>query len=194
MSKQWWRGQIHDPKPNSKHQRKSASDLRPSAAKSRRGGRRPGAGAPKGNMNALKTGAYSKQFALLGALFAQDPTVRDALLAIGRKHNLKRQKANEVAARIFAGIIDHARQISGGGPVLSKAEGLNLDLPADDWESIKATAAKYPAVTFGSARPAPAANKIHVGINQPPGTNLGKESKPCPESRRVHTQNRPRKR
>ena len=27
-----------------------------------RGGRRPGAGAPKGNHNALKTGKYSKRF------------------------------------------------------------------------------------------------------------------------------------
>lgn len=148
------------------------SEPAPSAAegaKSKRGGRRLGAGAPKGNLNAIKTGAYSKQFAQVGALLAQDPTVRAALLAIGRKHNLKRQKATEIAASFFAGIIDHARQISGGR--------LNLNLPADDWESIKAAAAKHPAVTFGAARPAPSAKKIHNGINQLPNTRPRKESK-----------------
>ena len=34
-----------------------------------RGGRRPGAGALRGNLNALKTGTYSKQFVALGSFF-----------------------------------------------------------------------------------------------------------------------------
>ena len=40
------------------------------------GGKRPGAGAPKGNLNALKHGYRSQQFARIGALLAADPEVR----------------------------------------------------------------------------------------------------------------------
>jgi uncharacterized protein YjcR len=47
-----------------------------------RGGPRPGAGAPKGNLNALKTGAHSKQLrAAIGALMAV-PQTRRAMFAL----------------------------------------------------------------------------------------------------------------
>jgi uncharacterized protein YjcR len=47
-----------------------------------RGGPRPGAGAPRGNLNALKTGAYSRQLpAAIGALLAV-PATRRAMLAL----------------------------------------------------------------------------------------------------------------
>ena len=47
-----------------------------------RGGPRPGAGAPRGNLNALKTGAHSKQLrAAIGALLAV-PETRRAMLAL----------------------------------------------------------------------------------------------------------------
>ena len=47
-----------------------------------RGGPRPGAGAPRGNLNALKTGAYSRQLpAAIGALMAV-PATRRAMLAL----------------------------------------------------------------------------------------------------------------
>jgi len=59
----------------------SAPNPRESAAKSKRGGRRPGAGAPKGNLNGLKPcpgrsrrdGLHSKQLARLGLAFASPP-------------------------------------------------------------------------------------------------------------------------
>jgi len=52
-----------------------ALDPRPS----KRGGRRPGAGAPRGNLNALTTGRYSKRLtALRGALHAL-PLTADVL-------------------------------------------------------------------------------------------------------------------
>ena len=38
-----------------------------------RGGRRPGAGAPKGNMNALKSGRYSPHFNAVRAALSQRP-------------------------------------------------------------------------------------------------------------------------
>ena len=52
-------------------------------------------------MNALKTGAYSKQFSLLGKLIAQDPTVRAVLLNIAARAERKFKDANEVAAYLL---------------------------------------------------------------------------------------------
>ena len=57
-----------------------------------RGGRRPGAGATRGNMNALKHGGYSRQFAHVGALLASNSKIREALLAIAARHNLRQAK------------------------------------------------------------------------------------------------------
>ena len=147
--------------------------------RTRRGGRRPGAGAPRGNMNALKTGAYSRQFALLGRLLAADPRVRATLLAIGARADRKVNKANELAAFLLTRYAQHvedraaraaaaARNPRAKGPVrakqpvLSRADGpvlpalsgaegspaegpdrLNLQLPVDDWDSIKEAAAHY---------------------------------------------------
>jgi uncharacterized protein YjcR len=51
-----------------------------------RGGPRPGAGAPKGNLNALKTGAHSKQLrAAIGALMAVAETRRAMLTLLEQK-------------------------------------------------------------------------------------------------------------
>lgn len=44
-----------------------------------RGGPRPGAGAPKGNLNALKHGLRSQQFRRLAYQLAKSPTLRAAL-------------------------------------------------------------------------------------------------------------------
>ncbi len=46
---------------------------------SRRGGRRPGAGAPKGNMNALKSGRYSKQMKALRLALQAMPATSDVV-------------------------------------------------------------------------------------------------------------------
>ena len=75
---------------------------RPAAKKkSKRGGRRPGAGAPRGNMNALKTGAYSRQFAELGRLLASDPKIRAVLLDVAARAGRKFKTANEEAAYLL---------------------------------------------------------------------------------------------
>ncbi|MDO8617130.1 MAG: hypothetical protein Q7T33_15580 [Dehalococcoidia bacterium] len=102
--------------------------------KARRGGRRPGAGAPRGNLNALKHGLRSKQFAAVGALLAQDPGVRRALLDIGRRMEARRGKANEVAALLLAMLFDRANQVADGR--------LNVDTRSDDWRAIKQAAAR----------------------------------------------------
>jgi hypothetical protein len=133
--------------------RPSESNLRPSAAKGapgKRGGKRPGAGARKGNMNALKTGAYSKQFALLGRLLASDPKIRTALLAIAARADRKFKSANEVAAFLLTRYREHvedqaaARYAPGARkPRGKRAGGLNFELPVDDWDSIKESAARF---------------------------------------------------
>ena len=43
-----------------------------------RGGRRPGAGARKHNLNAMKHGRYSRQLRLIAKVLLQNPVLRDA--------------------------------------------------------------------------------------------------------------------
>jgi len=78
------------------------------------GGKRPGAGAPKGNLNALKHGRRSKQFAEIGALIAQSDTARNALLAAAQRRYSAEAKAEETAAAIVAGLFIHARDVAAG--------------------------------------------------------------------------------
>jgi len=78
------------------------------------GGKRPGAGAPKGNLNALKHGRRSKQFAEIGALIAQSDTARNALLAAAHRRHSAEAKAEETAAAIVIDLFLHARGIAQG--------------------------------------------------------------------------------
>lgn len=77
-----------------------------------RGGRRPGAGAKPGNLNALKHGRRSAQFAHLGLILATIPETRQALLALAARHRLKQRKAEHVAARLLNAMIERARRIA----------------------------------------------------------------------------------
>ena len=56
-----------------------------------RGGRRPGAGAPKGNHNALKTGKYSKRFREAMSNLINTPEFR-AILVSYQKRQIKNQQ------------------------------------------------------------------------------------------------------
>jgi hypothetical protein len=82
--------------------------------KSRRGGKRPGAGAPKGNLNALKHGRRSRQFAELGAIIAASDTARNTLEALAHRRRTHEARAEQAAAEIIAGIYTHARDIATG--------------------------------------------------------------------------------
>jgi hypothetical protein len=75
----------------------------PSVAKKRRnwGGRRPGAGAPRGNLNGFKHGRRSRQLADAVAVLAANPKTRDTLIALGIRAGLKQSKAEHVALRFF---------------------------------------------------------------------------------------------
>ena len=121
-----------------------------SPAKKKRGGKRPGAGAPKGNMNALKTGAYSKQFAELGRLLASDPKIQVVLLDIGARAGRKFKKANEAAAFLltqWAEQVERNAEAKYAPKGLKRrrqnGDGLSLQLPVDDWDSIKEAGANY---------------------------------------------------
>ena len=76
-----------------------------------RGGKRPGAGAPKGNLNALKHGRHSERLRkarLLANALAQIPEVRELLLALRRQHEQEirqtRQTARDLLYELFLGI------------------------------------------------------------------------------------------
>lgn len=86
----------------------SASNLRSSALKKRNpnwGGRRPGAGAPKGNLNGFKHGGRSRQLAHAAMVMAANPRLRDNLVALANRAGLKQAKAEDVAARFFVNAI-----------------------------------------------------------------------------------------
>jgi hypothetical protein len=70
-----------------------------------RGGKRPGAGAPKGNLNALKHGERSKQFARLGEIIAKSPMARALLLRYADRFDAEERKADELAATVIEGIL-----------------------------------------------------------------------------------------
>ena len=118
--------------------------------KSKRGGRRPGAGAPRGNMNALKSGAYSRQFAELGRLLAADPKIRAVLLDVATRSGRKFKTANEEAAYLLTQWAERVEKNAeakyapkGRRPRSQQPDRLNLELPVDDWDSIKQAAAGY---------------------------------------------------
>jgi hypothetical protein len=87
-----------------------------------------GPGAPPGNMNAIKHGRYSRQFAELGALLASEPEYRAALLNINRRLSLKQNQARDVAALLLTGALQTAHAMSGGE--------LKLNISSDDAETI----------------------------------------------------------
>jgi hypothetical protein len=113
-------------------------------------------------MNALKHGSYSRQFAQVGALLAADPKVRETLLALGRRHNLQRQKANEVAALLLTRLFQRAEQAAIGG--------LNLGLPADDRDSITIAAAQAARRQIRANIRRALKNRKTASVNQTPDT------------------------
>lgn len=76
------------------------------------GGRRPGAGDPRGNMNALKHGRRSVRMAPLGMLMTTNPVVRAALLSIADRWERKQMKAEEVAGHIFEQVLERGLKVA----------------------------------------------------------------------------------
>ena len=70
------------------------------------GGKRAGAGGKKGNLNALKSGKYSRHAQSLMNALIQDPKIRDAFLEQQRLDRRKQRKARKTAAAILSVIIE----------------------------------------------------------------------------------------
>ncbi len=73
-----------------------------------RGGRRPGAGAKAGNMNALKSGHHSPRVQRLIALLVSVPETRAALLALARRQRAQRRRAERTAALLLYETLNRA--------------------------------------------------------------------------------------
>ena len=63
------------------------------------GGRRPGAGAPRGNLNALKTGRYSRRLRTIAKALGMVPEVSAILLEFERRQHRQQRKAARLAHR-----------------------------------------------------------------------------------------------
>ncbi len=74
----------------------------PPRRKSRRGGRRPGAGAPVGNLNALKSGNRSQRFLKGAILLASVPELKQLMIALRVAATRRSRQRTE---RIFAAAI-----------------------------------------------------------------------------------------
>ena len=72
---------------------------------SRRGGRRPGAGAPKGNLNALKHGENSRQLQQLALALSLVPEARKALNRLARRQRRQQARARTVAVTLLANLL-----------------------------------------------------------------------------------------
>jgi len=84
-----------------RHKRKRGS----SPPKGAWGGRRPGAGAPKGNLNALKHGRYSRyQQAFIEALM-QVPEARDLMIAISKRQRAQTRRAEQGGAALMSELL-----------------------------------------------------------------------------------------
>jgi hypothetical protein len=70
-----------------------------------RGGRRPGAGAPKGNLNGLRHGRNSDQVKRLVDALVRIPEARDILLAQRRSELRQQKRARRTAAALLARIL-----------------------------------------------------------------------------------------
>jgi len=75
-----------------------------------RGGKRPGAGAPKGNLNALKHGLRSHQVRNLSLTLAQIPLFRSYLQRLAR-----RRRQNNAAAIALAAWLRHLAALATPG-------------------------------------------------------------------------------
>ena len=71
-----------------------------------RGGRRPGAGAPKGNLNAFRHGRSSLQLQTLISALTQLPEIQDTLMQYHRRIKEKERKSRLTAAVILTAFID----------------------------------------------------------------------------------------
>src|SRR3970282_1701845 len=81
-----------------------------------RGARRPGAGAPKGNLNAMKHGETSRQMQHLATALALVPGTRKALLRLMARQRRQQARARTVATTILANLLRSTLQLVDNQP------------------------------------------------------------------------------
>ena len=64
------------------------------------GGKRPGAGAPKGNLNALKSGSRSRQLKIVIEALIAAPTVRGLMLRLAQQDIRRNPRLRETIAAL----------------------------------------------------------------------------------------------
>lgn len=68
------------------------------------GGRRRGAGAPKGNLNAMRHGRHSRYHKQLADLLAEIPEIRESLIALAKRQRRQQRRAQAGAAALIAAL------------------------------------------------------------------------------------------
>ena len=63
-----------------------------------RGGKRPGAGAPKGNLNALKTGSRSRQLNIVIEALLASPAIRRVMLKLVQQDVRRNKRLQQAIA------------------------------------------------------------------------------------------------
>jgi len=137
-----------------------------------RGGKRPGAGAPKGNFNALKHGERSKQFSRLGKIVAASPQARKVLLRYADRFEAAERQADELAGQVIEQVLTRG---------LARGRDRLILLPEllDEERSIRQTSRKPHPRKRGSAN----ARKNTPTDNHSPNANDDNQSE-NPEGKR----------
>jgi hypothetical protein len=115
-----------------------------------RGGKRPGAGAPRGNMNALKHGRNSRQLAEMGKIIRDNPKLGQVLDIMRQQQHIEAEREEEAFAEYFTNYIGNADKRRGGtgkpepGPDgRLRYNGLNWEPPTHEWKSTIDAAARH---------------------------------------------------
>src|SRR2546425_12451538 len=98
----------------------------PSVAKKKRGGPRPGSGPPKGNLNALKHGRYSRRHKIILEAILEVPEAREALIGVMKRNRQRHKQAELEAAYILM------RWLATNNPQFLPAA---LDQACPEWEA-----------------------------------------------------------
>jgi len=72
------------------------------------GGKRPGAGAPLRNLNALKHGGHSAYVQTLLQALAAHPATRDVLIRLARRRRAEKRQAERTAALILSALLERS--------------------------------------------------------------------------------------
>jgi hypothetical protein len=112
------------------------------------GGRRLGAGAPRGNLNALKHGRRSAQMARLGMILASQPETRAALLYLADSADRKQANLELFFERVMDQIF--ARGLKVGLDRLTGETRLMLLPPREDRRAIEKPVLRNEGATHGT--------------------------------------------